>query len=402
MNNTISFFKTCLITAFLLVLQLALPAQNPVYPSLDTLPSALDSLPEYQIKDFARNLANQATELQYIFHQKGEHATTERENIGEQLAAVEADTLATKEERKLLSKALKAAKRAEKSALSDSKKVEKVVALAMQVAEMDSSDLRKNLPKAYKKVAAMIPKPVISEEAPISEVIGSAAVSDPVANENLEIKAEEIGEPKEEPTQEVEANPRRKKEKKEAPARPNIKVYDPANDVMFNPPQLPCVLTIDTRDAFSGEQQRELQKEELFRYTNPTLKSYYQDREQVICQAAMSAKGGVNILQLQFTINDVNAQRTFGSLPRNGVAIIKLLDGETLSLYNLRADEGKISEDKQSFQFNGQYVVEPGMFKKLQKTLLDKIRIAWSTGYEDYDIQNVDILERQLPCLLKK
>ncbi len=115
----------------------------------------------------------------------------------------------------------------------------------------------------------------------------------------------------------------------------------------------------------------------------------------------MSVANGIHLLNLTFTINDVNARRAFGSLPRNGVAILKLLDGETLTLYNLKPDEGQPDASNTSFTFRGQYTLEPGMFKKLQKTLLDKVRIAWSTGYEDYEVHNVDVLARQLSCLLK-
>lgn len=397
LNNAFYILKINLIAALLLLAAPILSAQQADFPTLDSLPAQLDSLPEYQVKDFAQKLANQAAEIQYLLHQKAEQASLDRENISEQLATVKADTLATKEERQLLEKALKATKRTEKSALQASKKVEKIAAFTLEVANMDSAELRKNLPKAYKKVAALIPPPPV-DDTPIAEVIGSVSIADPATEPGPEtdLTTAEI------PAPEAEQPDPPQKEQAKKPSRPSVKTYDPKADVMLHPPPMPCLLTVDTRDAFSGEQHRELQKEELFRYTNPSLKSYYQDREHVICQAAASTKGGVYLLQLQFTINDVNAQRAFGSLPRNGVAIIKLLDGETFTLYNLRADEGKLSEDKRSYQYNGQYVIEGGMLKKMQKTLLDKVRIAWSTGYEDYDIQNVDLLERQLPCLLKK
>jgi hypothetical protein len=142
-------------------------------------------------------------------------------------------------------------------------------------------------------------------------------------------------------------------------------------------------------------------KEELFRFTNPSLKPYFPDFEHIVCDAAVSVNNNNFLLNLSFTIRDVNARRAFGSLPRNGVALLKFIDGETLTVYNLRADEGVAGAENKVFTFRGQYVLEAGMLKKIQKTLLDKVRIAWGTGYEDYDVQNVDILVRQLGCLLK-
>ncbi|MCB0533299.1 MAG: hypothetical protein H6574_22270 [Lewinellaceae bacterium] len=377
-----------------------LVAQNPEFPNLDPLPEDLDSLPEFTVKSFARNLANQALDIQAVFDRQASRATLEREVLDDQMAASKADTLATKEEREVIAKALKAAKSAEKSALKQQKKAAKPVELVLETAELDSADLRKNLPKAYKKLAALLPEPEQPAEVPIAEVIGVPAISDPETVVVIETP-EMPDSTSQETSPEEPEQAKSKKEKKQRNSRPTIKTYDPATDVMRNPPPRPCVLTLDTRDAFSGELRRETGQEEIFRFTSPSLKTYFPDRDHIICHASLASNSGTYLLQLRFTINDANAQRAFGNLPRNGVAILRLFDGETYTLYNLRADEGKASEDKKQFTFSGQYVVEGGMLKKLRKTLLDKIRIAWSTGYEDYDVYNVDFLQRQLDCLQK-
>jgi hypothetical protein len=398
MNNILLLFQITLLSIFTFGGHIQLAAQNSEFPVLDPIPEALDSLPEYQVKSFALKLANQAQDIQSIFNRQANRASLEREVLDDQLAASEADTLATKEERKSIGKALKAAKSAQKSAQKQLNKSEKIIAYVQEVAGMDSAELRRNLPKAYKKIAGLLPEPETQPEAPIADVIGVVSVSDP--GETAEMPAEADPGQLELPD-DSSAKDRQKKSKKQAAKRPAIKVYDPASDVMRNPPPRPCVLTLDTRDAFSGELRREVAQEELFRFTNPSLKNYFPDQDQIICDASVVSNSGTNLLQLRFTINDANAQRSFGNLPRNGVAILKLLNGETYTLYNLRADAGKPSDDKKQFSFTGQYVIEPGMLKKLQKNLLDKLRIAWSTGYEDYEIQNVDFLQRQLSCLLK-
>ncbi|MBK9335203.1 MAG: hypothetical protein IPM98_00930 [Lewinellaceae bacterium] len=308
------------------------------------------------------------------------------------MAASIADTLATPEEREILKKALDIAEKAEKAALREVNKADKVLVSVQKTADLEGDVLRKNLPKAHKQVAALIPKPEVAEdEKPIADILGAVAVSAPSDTDPLP----EAPVPTEE---ETVASP--KKDKKPA-ARPPFKQYDPAADVLLNPPARNCTLTVDTRDEFSGERRREVQKEELFRFTSPSLKAYLQDREHIVCNASVSTTGGAQLLQLQFQINDANAKRAFGNLPKNGVAILKFLDGETLTLYNLRADEGRAGDDKVSYTFAGQYPIDPGMLKKIQKTLLDKVRIAWATGYEDYDVQNVDLLARQIGCLLK-
>jgi len=379
-------YRTILLAIALgLVAQTAAFAQHPDFPELDPLP-ALDSVPEYALPALARRLADQAGQIRDVFARKADRATLEREVVADQLAASVADTLAPPEERKILERALKATKEAEKAALQEVGKADKVLASVEKLAEQEGEALRKSLPKAYKQVAALIPIPE-PEEAPIADIIGVPGVSEPgavpVAPDSAALDANAAPPPP-----------------KPAP-RPQFKKYDAATDVLLYPPARLCTLTVDTRDEFSGERRREVQKEELFRFTSPSLKAYLQDRDHVVCHASVTIKGSSTLLNLQFQINDANAKRAFGSLPRNGVAILKLLDGETLTLYNLRTDEGVAGSDKISHTFTGQYAIDPGMLKKLQKTLLDKVRIAWSTGYEDYDAHNVDLLTRQLGCLLK-
>ncbi|MFN0016568.1 MAG: hypothetical protein ACKVU2_18655 [Saprospiraceae bacterium] len=375
--------------ALALLWQTAVLAQHPDFPDLDPLP-ALDSLPGYEMAALARRLADQTGQIRDVFVRQAERAALEQEVLAYQLAASLADTLAPPEERKVLENALKFAKEIEKKAWAEVSKANKVLTSVQKTVDQEGDALRKNLPKAHRQVAALIPKPEVVET-PIAEIIGVPGVSDSasVGTEQPAPPSAEIA--PETPTVEV----------KKPPARPPFKKYDPAADVLLNPPARACTLAVDARDEFSGERRREVQKEELFRYTNPLLKAYLTDRDHVVCSASVAVKGSTTLLNLQFNINDANAKRAFGGLPKNGVAVLKFLDGETITLYNMRADEGLAGADKIAHTFIGQYGVDSGMLKKMQKSLLDKVRIAWTTGYEDYEAHNVDLLARQLACLLK-
>ncbi|TNE56785.1 MAG: hypothetical protein EP344_11780 [Bacteroidetes bacterium] len=396
MKSHFRILKTASLIGFALLVTVQLQAQLPEFPVLDSLPSQLDSLPEYEVKAFARRLADQALEVRDIFQQQADRTTLERDVATDQLAASEADTSATADERKILGKKLKTAKSEEKKAAKQLRKAIDVSEYAESVAVLDSAELRRQLPKAYKRVAALIPEPEVLEE-PIADMIGVVAVSEPTDLISTETTVDSTAVVAEEPPSDKPS----KKSKPQQPERPPIKTYDPKEDVLLNPPARPCVLTEDTRDAFSGELQREVQAEELFRFTNPALRSYFRDREHIICQAALSTRNGSYVLHLYFTVNDANAPRAFGNLPKNGIAILKLLDGETYTVYNLKLDEGKAADDGQSYTYHGQYLLNTGMFKRMQRSYFDKIRIAWSTGYEDYEIYNIDFFMRQLNCLLK-
>ena len=186
---------------------------------------------------------------------------------------------------------------------------------------------------------------------------------------------------------------------KRSPSYTRYKPYTPAEDVLLNPPTPPCTLSLDTRDEFSGEIQRETARTELFRHTNPALKNYIKGKSHVICEASIGHAGAQAYLYLTFTVNDPNAPRTLGSLPKSGLAIVKLLNGGILNLYNIRADDGVAGTDGQSWVFRGQYALDKASLRSIRSEELDKIRLAWANGYEDYEVHNVRLLMRLAKCL---
>ena len=51
------------------------------------------------------------------------------------------------------------------------------------------------------------------------------------------------------------------------------------------------------------------------------------------------------------------------------------------------------------YTFRGQYPISKGELKVLRRSEVDRARIVWKTGYEDYDILNVDFFINQFNCL---
>lgn len=396
----------CRFGAFLLLCVWALPAlsaKNDVpRPVRDSLPP-LDSLAEGALRQLGSGLTQQAFDLRLVFTQKVLAANARRDSMEQALAAAKLDSASTKESLKSMGFALKEVQKNEKIAQQQQKQAEKTADLASKMAEMDSAGLRKNLPKLDRQIQELQgllrpPAPNIEKEKPIAEIIGSVAVNDPaavpaqtadsLANDTASVKKQT-------------AKKTRKPKKSDAPPLKIIKTYDAATDVMLHPPTPPCALTVNRKDEFSGGTYQEVRKAELFRYTNEVMKKVLRGKPHIICDAALASTNTTGTLNLTFTINDPNARRAFGSLPKGGVAVLKFMDGETISLFNLRQDDGALEPANQTAVYRGQYVVDRLQMKKMQKTELDKIRIAWSTGYEDYNVHSVDLLQHQADCLLK-
>lgn len=376
------------------------------FPLLSTAQTPADSLAAVQLADSLLNveatrdaalLLARATEMDSIFSEKAAEATRARETAEENWKTARTDSTQTKETVKSLEQTFKTAKNSEKTALAQRKQATRTLAFAGKVAASPPADIRKNLSKLRSQLdelTALAGLPVAPTETPIATVIGAPAVSEPnetpvapPAVDTLQVM----------PTPEVTAKPREKP--RPAPAK-RFARYDPDADPMLNPPTPPCALAQNTRDEFSGETYRETQRAELFRFSNEYVKKTLAPGQyQVRCEAALAQQGPTPSLWLTFTLNDPNARKTFGSLNKGGLAVLKFMDGQTLNVYNLRADEGAPDATGRTFTFRAQYGLDRDALKKLQRTELDKIRVAWATGYEDYDVQNVNLLRRQAKCL---
>lgn len=376
---------------------LPLSAQT-LTPLPDSIPHP-DSLSEQDLSVWTVRLLRQAEQLETHFSRNAQTSTASRDMAEHIWKTAKQDTLTSKTMLDSLADNLKTAKNVEKTASKQQKRASEAVAFAEKMANMNAIYQRRNLRKLWKQVkeldAILHPPP---PEKPIAAVIGTEGVAAP--SDTLAPSSPNAGvQPSDSADVAATATDKRKNKKPEK-ATPKYKTYDPAADVMLNPPQRPCALAVSTRDEFSGETYRETQREEAFRFTNDVLKKILPPGQpHIICEAALSV-GGTNIgLHLNFNIRDANARKAFGGLARNSVAILKFIDGTTFTVNNLRNDDGTPDPSGQGFNYRAQYILDPGILKKLRKNELDKIRVAWNTGYEDYDVQNVDVLMRQAKCL---
>ncbi len=349
----------------------------------------------------ARNwsdLHQRAAVLDSLFGMQAATNDSLRSLAADKLKAAKKDSTRTKEEIKALDMAFKEAQKASKSVGAQKKQAAKLLA---QLNKQQAAPVEKDLTKIGAQVlsleqeAGLAPPP---QEKPIAEILGTPSVSvvkpaAPAATDTLQAASPPADSA-------VVPAPTRKTRAKSLPPTRQYAQYEPSKDVMLNPPALPCVVVRDVRDEFSGETYREIQREELFRFTNDYVKKIIPPGEaHVVCEAALAQKGTTPTLWLTFTIHDPNARKTFGGFNKNSQAVLKFIDGQTVTVYNIRADEGVADASGNTLIFRAQYSLDREILKKIQRTELDKIRVAWATGYEDYDVQNINLLRRQASCL---
>lgn len=339
---------------------------------------AFDSLHFADFSGMAFLLTQTAVQLEAVCAASDTAAQLEQKNQEAQLAAAKADTLLAKTLGDSLARQLKTAKALSKKAGKQHEKALKVLNFSNSLLQMDSLNLRKNLPKAWTQVQGLY-----------DELYPPPPVEKPATDS--------LATPQEEPKKALSTKEEPKKEVKKPTM--GAKKYDPAEDVMLHPPTPPCRIASTSKDEFSGEVSRSMQAAELFRYTNPLLKNYLQGKTHIVCEASLRSAGANVSLELRFTINDPNARKAFGRLDKNSLALLKFIDGSTFTLQNSIGEEGVYNPETGAMLYRAVYPIPADLFKKMRRTELDTLRIAWSNGYDDYEVQQVDLLERQAACL---
>ncbi|MGI9159384.1 MAG: hypothetical protein ACR2K1_06500 [Saprospiraceae bacterium] len=380
---------------------LCLHAQEPTRILPDTLPHT-DSLAYDQLRAIGAKLHAQAGILTDFYGKKAVARQEARAEAEARLIPAKQDTTLGKDSLKTLQTVFKKSQKQEKEALRVLKKAEITAKLAKKLAEtQDTTALRLQIPKVFREIQKIMPRNQSEKpEKPLAAILGPISIHDNAPSKN---EQEQAPSPAAEPDSTTQTTEKKlKKNRKQTPAPPDnpIHRYDPKTDVLRNPPTPPCRLAVEQRDAFSGERYRETAPEELFRFTNPIMKKVLEDKTHIRCDATLTATGPQVALRLQFTINDPNPRSTFGGLPQGSIAVLKFMDGTTHTLYNLKADTGAPDERSGAYMFTGLHPLDPATQKKIAARELDKLRIAWMTGYEDYEIYRVDVLLRLLPCLL--
>jgi hypothetical protein len=179
-----------------------------------------------------------------------------------------------------------------------------------------------------------------------------------------------------------------------------FKVYETKDDVNLNPPIPECKIVFDGTDNFTGKKKKETASIVLFKHTEDFMRPLMKERDYITCEVSMSrVHGGFYFMNMIFTILTKEGQKSFGFLDRNTPIIFKFINGANVTLLNAKTDIGTFDTEKGTSIYKIQIQMDSGNAKALGSAELDTIRVAWSAGYEDYEIYDMDALIHLFKCL---
>jgi len=175
-------------------------------------------------------------------------------------------------------------------------------------------------------------------------------------------------------------------------------------DLILYPPPPPCELAYDGVDEFTGKRRWEMPLQVFFTHTSDRLKPFFKEKNHITVEGYLSGatgNGGTYYLNLNISILSELAQREFGVLEKASILTLKLLNGDNVKLFNTKTSTGTLDKVEKRVEYRAQYRINSDSLKSLLKSEVDKARIVWGTGYEDYEVYNLDFFIDQIDCLEK-
>ena len=175
--------------------------------------------------------------------------------------------------------------------------------------------------------------------------------------------------------------------------------YDLERDPRYHPPVPDCVFAYEGIDEFTKRRRRDLAPELLFAYTQDDLKQFLGSEALVTATGNLAQAGGYLFLELDIVIRSQFANREFGTLPKNTPITVRLIDGSTVVLRNQALSQGEYDGVDKVYRYRAVCGIGNATRKQLAKTPVDRVRVMWGTGFEDYPVYEIEFFQRQLRCL---
>lgn len=178
---------------------------------------------------------------------------------------------------------------------------------------------------------------------------------------------------------------------------PDMMIKD---NLMVNPPDETCRYAYNAYDQNIQRHRRDMPAKELFSYTDDRLKFYLKDKPYLACDAYLSTiGGGFRFLNLEFKFAYPNAREAYGFIEKGSILTLLFLNGDFINLQAGVLANGQYDMETEELTYRVQYPISTAQISYLKKNDLDRVRVYWSSGYEEYEVFDVDFFIHQSTCL---
>ncbi len=162
-----------------------------------------------------------------------------------------------------------------------------------------------------------------------------------------------------------------------------------------------CNITFNGMDKSLDQKRIEHGPQHLFGHTSEKLKHFLKNENFLNCNAYLTLLDGDYYLNLDLDLASKDASKSYGFIDKNDMVKLTFINGENFIANSIYRAEGKLEQYSGHTRYEAIYKLQDIKMELIKDLELDKLAIIWSSGYEEYPIYEIDLLQRQLECIKK-
>lgn len=162
-----------------------------------------------------------------------------------------------------------------------------------------------------------------------------------------------------------------------------------------------CNITYNGMDESLNQMRIEHASQFLFGHTGEKLKHFLKDENFLNCHAYLTQLDGNYYLNLDLDLATKDASKNYGFIDKGDMVKLTFINGDNFIANSIYRAEGKLEPYSGHTKYEAIYKLQDIEMELIEDLELDKVAIIWSSGFEEYPVYEIDVLQRQLECLKK-
>lgn len=160
-----------------------------------------------------------------------------------------------------------------------------------------------------------------------------------------------------------------------------------------------CNITFNGTDTEIDKKRIEHSPQYLFGYTSDKLKHFLKEDNFLKCSAYLTLLDDKYYLNLDLDLATKDASRNYGFIDKGDMIKLTFINGDNFVANSIYRAEGKLEPYSGHTKYEAVYQLQDIEMELIEDLELDKIAIIWSSGFEEYPVYEIDVLQRQLECI---
>ncbi|KXK40693.1 MAG: hypothetical protein UZ09_BCD002000181 [Bacteroidetes bacterium OLB9] len=164
-------------------------------------------------------------------------------------------------------------------------------------------------------------------------------------------------------------------------------------------PRVAADCKVIRQEIINGKKEVELQSLPFFTFTQPAHKTYFREKDLMETDATLIKSGKDYFLKMDIRMLSKDAAKNYGFISKGSPLRINYISGKTIVLQAENEANVAIENYTGHALYSVRYKIPSDELRTMRRIPLNTVGIMWSSGFELYNIYNVDVLIQLFDCI---